>query len=89
MKDDDLSRAQHYRQLAEQFRHAAKNEPHERKHQELLDLAEQYDKLAEKLIRSTCVPFDSRENAKAEAEAVRLRALQKRTSDAEGAAKPS
>ena len=45
-----LTRAQHYRQLAEQFRSAASKEPEGAKRQDLNGLAEQYEKLAAKFI---------------------------------------
>ena len=47
---DDLSRAQHYRALATQMRDSAQSETDERRRQELLDIANQYEKLADKLV---------------------------------------
>ena len=47
---DDLSRAQHYRALAMQMRDSAQSEFDERRRQELLDIANQYEKLADKLV---------------------------------------
>ena len=48
--ENDLTRAQHYRALATQMRETATNEPDEKRRQELLDLAAQYQRLADKLI---------------------------------------
>jgi len=47
---DDLTRAQHYRALATQMRDAAQCEPDQKRCQELRDIANQYEKLADKLI---------------------------------------
>ena len=47
---DDLTRAQHYRSLAVQMRDTAEGETHETRRRELLDLASQYEHLAEKLV---------------------------------------
>ena len=47
---DDLSRAQHYRSLAIQMRDSAESEMNDKRRQELLDIANQYEKLADKLI---------------------------------------
>lgn len=47
---DNLTRAQHYRGLARQFREAAERDHDEAKRKELLDLAEQYERLADKLV---------------------------------------
>jgi hypothetical protein len=47
---DELSRAQHYRALAQQMRTAARTETDAQRRQELLDVAAQYENLADKLI---------------------------------------
>ena len=47
---DDLTRAQHYRMLAMQMRESAQSEHDDKRREELLDIAGQYDNLAEKLI---------------------------------------
>lgn len=47
---DDLSRAQHYRALATQMRDSAQSEIDEKRRQELVDIANQYEKLADKLV---------------------------------------
>lgn len=47
---DDLSRAQHYRTLASQMRDSAGSEADLKRRQELLDIANQYEHLADKLI---------------------------------------
>jgi hypothetical protein len=47
---DDLTRAQHYRSLALQMRDTAEQEADEARRSELLDLANQYEHLAEKLV---------------------------------------
>ena len=47
---DDLSRAQHYRALATQMRDSAQSEMDERRRQELLEIASQYENLADKLV---------------------------------------
>jgi hypothetical protein len=47
---DDLSRAQHYRALANQMRDAAQSEGDEKRRKELLDIANQYENLADKLV---------------------------------------
>lgn len=48
--ENDLTRAQRYRALAAQMRETATNETDEKRRQELLDLAAQYQRLADKLI---------------------------------------
>ena len=48
--EDDLTRAQHYRVLAMQMREAAETEADQKRRQELLDIANQYEHLADKLI---------------------------------------
>ena len=48
--EDDLTRAQHYRNLAAQMRASAQDESNLARRNELFDLARQYDRLAEKLI---------------------------------------
>lgn len=47
---DDLTRAQRYRVLASQLRDTAKQEPDEIRRNELINLADQYARLADKLI---------------------------------------
>jgi len=47
---DDLTRAQHYRSLAMQMRDTAEQEDDAARRRELLDLADQYEGLAEKLV---------------------------------------
>ena len=47
---DDLSRAQHYRALATQMRDSAQSETDRVRRQELLDIANQYENLADKLV---------------------------------------
>jgi hypothetical protein len=47
---DELTRAQHYRTLALQMRDTAEREADEKRRQELLDLAAQYEHLAGKLV---------------------------------------
>jgi hypothetical protein len=51
--DHDLVRAQHYQALALQMREVAKLEPDVKRRNELMDLARQYDRLAEKLSNIT------------------------------------
>ena len=46
----DLLRAQHYRELAEKLRETAVDEPNETRRRELLALANQYQRLVEKLL---------------------------------------
>jgi hypothetical protein len=48
--EDDLTRAQHYRTLAAQMRETAAEEADTGRQKELLDLAIQYQRLADKLI---------------------------------------
>jgi len=48
--EDDLIRAQHYRNLADQMRDIARGEFDKQRRTQLLDLAQQYDRLADKLI---------------------------------------
>jgi hypothetical protein len=47
---DDLTRAQHYRVLATQMRDSAQAEQDQKRRQELLDIANQYEHLAAKLV---------------------------------------
>ena len=47
---DDLSRAQHYRALARQMRESAGAEADEKRRREIIDLANQYEHLADKLV---------------------------------------
>lgn len=47
---DELTRAQHYRTLAMQMRDTAAAEIDDERRKELLDLASQYDGLADKLV---------------------------------------
>jgi hypothetical protein len=48
--ESDYIRAQHYIALAKQMRDVAKGERDARRKNELLDLADQYDRLAAKLV---------------------------------------
>lgn len=48
--DNDLIRAQHYRYLAESMRRSARAETVAKRQREFLDLASQYEHLADKLI---------------------------------------
>ena len=48
--EDDLTRAQHYRSLAAQMHENAAAEKNEARRKELLDLAAQYERLADKLV---------------------------------------
>ncbi|HTT84935.1 MAG TPA: hypothetical protein VMF67_15775 [Rhizomicrobium sp.] len=47
---DELERAQHYRALEVQMRETAKQEPDAARRTDLLSLADQYSRLADKLI---------------------------------------
>lgn len=47
---DELTRAQHYRALAAQMRDSAQSELDLKRRQELLDIANQYENLADKLV---------------------------------------
>ena len=47
---DELTRAQHYRVLAQQMRETAQAETDPARRQELRDLAVQYENLADKLV---------------------------------------
>ena len=47
---DELTRAQHYRALAQQMLDTAQCETNPERRQELQDLAVQYEKLADKLV---------------------------------------
>ena len=48
--EDDLTRAEHYRGLADQMRTIAEHEFDTQRWGQLLDLAQQYEHLAEKLV---------------------------------------
>lgn len=48
--EDDLTRAQHYRDLAAQMHESAASETNEGRRRGLLDLAGQYERLADKLV---------------------------------------
>jgi hypothetical protein len=48
--ENDLARAQHYRHLADAMRRSARDEKAAKRQKELLDLALQYERLADKLI---------------------------------------
>ena len=50
--EHDLTRAQHYRDLAAQMRVTARDEKDVVRRNELFDLSRQYDRLAENLIGS-------------------------------------
>lgn len=47
---DELTRAQHYRALATQMRDSAQSEMDEKRRKELVDIANQYEKLADRLV---------------------------------------
>ena len=47
---DDLTRAQHYRALASQMRDSAQSELDQKRREELLEIAGQYENLADKLV---------------------------------------
>ena len=47
---DELTRAQHYRLLAQQMRETAQEEPDPARRKALLDLSAQYENLADKLV---------------------------------------
>jgi hypothetical protein len=49
--EDELARAQHYRDLAAQMRKTAEDEPDDKRRADLIELANQYDGLAVKLIQ--------------------------------------
>lgn len=49
--EDELARAQHYRDLAAQLRKTGEDEPDEKRRKDLMNLATQYDALAVKLVR--------------------------------------
>ena len=48
--ESDLTRAQHYRQLAETMRTSARQEMAAKRQRDFLDLASQYERMADKLI---------------------------------------
>jgi len=48
--DNDLTRAQHYRHLADSMRRSARAETLAKRQKEFLDLASRYERLADKLI---------------------------------------
>ena len=48
--EDELTRAQHYRSLSVQMRENAAIETDQARRKELLDLATQYERLADKLV---------------------------------------
>ena len=48
--DDDLKRAQHYRSIAVQMHETAAKESNVARRKELLDLAAQYERLADRLV---------------------------------------
>jgi hypothetical protein len=47
---DELSKAQHYRAMEKQMRASAEQEPDEKRRKELTDVADQYRRLADKLL---------------------------------------
>ena len=49
--ENELSRAQHYRHLAESMRKSAREEKAAKRQRDFLDLASQYERLADKLVR--------------------------------------
>jgi hypothetical protein len=50
--EDELTRAQHYRVRAAEMREASRQESDIKRRTELLELSNQYDRLAEKLIEN-------------------------------------
>ena len=48
--ENELARAQHYRHLAELMRKTARGESAAKRQRDFLDLASQYERLADKLI---------------------------------------
>ena len=50
--ESDLTRAQHYRHLAETMRKSAKEERAAKRQRDFLDLASQYERMADKLVAS-------------------------------------
>jgi hypothetical protein len=50
---DDLTRAQHYRELAQEIENLWRAEQDEKRQLELQSLAQEYDKLADRLISGT------------------------------------
>ena len=48
--ENELSRAQHYRHLAESMRNSAREEKAAKRQRDFLDLASQYERLADKLV---------------------------------------
>jgi len=48
--ESDLTRAQHYRHLAETMRKSAKEERAAKRQRDFLDLASQYEHMADKLV---------------------------------------
>jgi len=48
--ENDLVRAQHYRHLAESMRKSARAESAAKRQRDFLDLASQYERLADKLV---------------------------------------
>lgn len=58
--ENDLTRAQHYRHLAESMRKSAREEAVARRQREFLDLASQYEHLADRLVAGQVAPIPSR-----------------------------
>lgn len=54
--ENDLTRAQHYRHLAETMRKSAREEKTAKRQRDFLDLASQYERLADKLIAGRFLP---------------------------------
>jgi hypothetical protein len=48
--ESELTRAQHYRHLAELMRKTAREEPAAKRQRHFLDLASQYERLADRLV---------------------------------------
>ncbi|HEX4105469.1 MAG TPA: hypothetical protein VHX92_04485 [Rhizomicrobium sp.] len=48
--ENGLTRAQHYRHLAESMRQSAREESAAKRQRDFLDLASQYERLADKLV---------------------------------------
>jgi hypothetical protein len=57
--ENDLTRAQHYRHLAESMRKSAREEGLARRQRGFLDLASQYEHLADKLVARLSEPEPS------------------------------
>ena len=56
--ENELTRAQHYRHLAELMRKTAREESAAKRQRDFLDLASQYERLADKLVGRQ-IPFQT------------------------------